>query len=361
MSRSWHRKGVNSPINAPNDIMYVKLPNNWSNNFSGHAIIYLHGRGGNFSHMMTNPWQHSQALVDAGFAVVGLDMTGPNAYGHPAALQVVYDTMGYMKNTLKAIGNLGVMAWSMGGLAAANLMVRDSVAPYHIAGVQMWSPLLDLDWAHGAAASGYTAGFTLGSTIPTAAAEINTAYANFGPFTSGNPNGTTTTTSTNGGTLTIPTTAGAAISVPLASVVNIPDRNVGSDARTQTITINGVACNYSGVTQNNGAVTGTLTGVWAAAGGSIIANSTVSMAYATAAVGYDAMKRLADFHSLSIPLQIIHPSDDATVPQAVTPAFLAGANNPRFASVTSITGGHSGSFFQRPAASTVTFFRSLTY
>lgn len=361
MSRSWFRRGVVNPVTAPADGAYVKLPNNWSNNFGGHGIIYLHGRGGNYAHMMTNPWQHAQALTDAGFVVMGLDMTGPNAYGHPGALTTVYEAMSYMKNTLKVAGNLGLFAWSMGGLAAANLMVRDATAAYHIAGVQMWSPLLDLDWGHGAAASGYTSSFTLASVIPTATTEINTAYTNFGPFTSGNPNGTATTTTTNGTTLTIPTTAGTAITVPVTSVINIPDRNVGSDARTQTITINGVACNYAGITRNTGVATGNINGVWAAAGGSIPASSAVSMSYAVSAVGYDPMKRLNDFNSLAIPLQIIHPSDDAVVPQAVTPAFLSGANNSKFSSVTNITGGHSGSFFNRPAANTVYFFRSLNY
>lgn len=329
-----------------NDHITYKVPNNWK--FDGTqapAVLYFHGRGGDSAHQWTNPAMHMQALVEQlGMPVIGADLTGPNAYGHPALMNLATDIYNFAKNVIKMKGTqVYGEAWSMGGPALLGWARRN---PTLIKKIRMWSPLLDMDWFHqtGGYTPPYTPGYTWASVgIPTNT-EIDTAYTTVGTA------GAVSTTAT--ASVTVPASGGAGVAVTLATTVNFGDPTTRStDARLQQATIGGVVCTYTGVsaTQLTGVVSTTASTV------AVVNGTVVSTNYAQNVSGYDPMKTPAAWGptGLNVPIKIIHASDDVTVPPAATAYWAAQVGANVTVRSPAPTGGHSGQWFNVPISETV--------
>lgn len=335
------------------DKITYKVPNNWTFNDDAPGVMYLHGRGGDSAQQWTTPFLHAQALVESlGFAFVGIDLTGPNAYGHPATMNLMTELYNFMQNIVKVKGvKIGMMGWSMGGSAALEWTRRN---PTLVNFLQLWSPLLDMDWFHntGGYTPAYTPGFTLASTGLPSASEIDTAYSTIGTA------GATTTTAT--GSVTIPAVGGGTVTVPLTTTVNIADpATKGTDSRASQIIINSVTCTYTGISGNS------LTGVQSTTGSTVaVVNGTVvSTNYINNVPGYDPMKNPAAWGSAgaNVPVKIIHASDDVTVPPAASTYWAGQAGSPVTLRSTQPTGGHNGQFFNVPYQETLADFGARTW
>lgn len=337
----------------PNDHISYKIPNGWAYNYEAPGVLYCHGRGGDSMHQWTSPFVHAQALVEnLGMPVVGIDLTGPAAYGHPAVIQLLTDAYNFAHNILKCSGTeVGIMAWSMGGAAALNWIRR---FPALVGFAQLWSPLTDMDWFHatGGYTPAYTPGFTLASTGLPSATEIDTAYTTLGTAAA------TSTTAT--GSVTIPNNVGGTVTVPLVTTVNFADpATKGSDARASQVIINSVTCTYTGISGNS------LTGVRSTTGSTVaVVNGTVvSTNYVNNVPGYDPMKQPASWGAAgaNTPIKIIHATDDVTVPPAASTYFAAQAGSPVVLRSPQPTGGHSGQFFNVPYTETLADFGSIAW
>lgn len=351
MARIAIRSGVVNPVTAPADLSWLALPNGWKAG-DGPGVVFAHGRSGDATQGRQNPWQHVGALLDAGIVVLGLDLTGPLAYGHPSAVKTFDEGVSYLLSTVGVAGTkVGAMAWSMGGATAANWMIRN---PSKLAVAQLWSPLLDIDWAANTGspyAAPYGSSWVVTTAIAAAPTEVSTAYTNVGP-------GAGTATTTTATAVTVPAVGGAGVTVPLTTAINIGDpATKGSDARSSRVLIGGTACTYTGVAGNS------LLGVVSTTGSTVVTiagNTVVSTTYAQNVPGYDPMKRRADFAAVTAPVQIIHASDDVTIPPSASDYFDAGAPA-NFTMRAKPLGGHSGQFVNVPALETAALFATASY
>jgi dienelactone hydrolase len=81
-----------------------------------------------------------------------------------------------------------------------------------------------------------------------------------------------------------------------------------------------------------------------------------------ATAGYRVHDEPSTFHSLSVPVKVLHATDDSVVPYSQSTGFLAAVNNPLMTSrAPDFTGDHTGQFQNVPDAETVAFFDACTW
>lgn len=140
------------------------------------GIMGLHGHNGGSDQFLQNAsalGAHMKALADAGALILAGDVGGVATFGTDACMTAITALYNGLIATGMAKGpKVGIVAWSMGGHNALNWVKRN---PTKVAGVQLWTPLTDLDFFH--ATAGYTPAYSPGSVAAGAfAAEIDTAY-----------------------------------------------------------------------------------------------------------------------------------------------------------------------------------------
>ena len=93
-------------------------------------------------------YQHVTALVHTGrYLVCGIDAAGGVAWSNDSALTAMTNARAWLRTLTNSPVKIGLMSYSMGGLLALNWIKRN---PTLVAGAQMFAPVTDLDWAHGA-------------------------------------------------------------------------------------------------------------------------------------------------------------------------------------------------------------------
>lgn len=133
----------------------------------GKGIICLHGRGGTclqfapFGVRDFAPGYFAQLLAMEGYRVLAIDDMGGSAWGNVDALARIDDAYAYLMAQGATPGEIGLMGWSMGGMAALNWIARNKVK---VGGAYLWCPATNLDYFHAS---------------PTYAAEINAAYPSY--------------------------------------------------------------------------------------------------------------------------------------------------------------------------------------
>lgn len=151
------------------------------------VIIALHGRslGANtWSPMVASgsspqnpsPYDHIRRLMEHGYAVVALDAGGPFTWSNQTEMNVIDTAIPIANARFGRASNarVGLLGFSMGGLASLNYMKRQAAK---VAGAAMWSALTDLSFEYRPA--GYVPGYSDDGVvpIPTAQSEINTAFS----------------------------------------------------------------------------------------------------------------------------------------------------------------------------------------
>lgn len=154
--------GYNGANSLPNDKQLLLRERNTPQDGSRPAIICLPGHGGDCSQYapwstsaVGTPGYHAWSLSEAGrYLILGIDAaaTVQPEWGNATAVAAITAAYNYAVGTLGAkSGQVGLMAWSMGGLAALNWIKSN---PTLAACAWLWNPCTDLDWANSTA--GYT-------------------------------------------------------------------------------------------------------------------------------------------------------------------------------------------------------------
>lgn len=103
---------------------------------------------------------------------------------------------------------------------------------------------------------------------------------------------------------------------------------------------------------------------WAHSGVNGTWTTEIETAYGSwaASAGYRVADEPATFHSLSVPVNIVHATDDSVVPYSQTTSFLSAVNNPLFTlRKPDVTGDHTGLFQNTTDLETLTFFDNLAW
>lgn len=152
-------------------------------------ILGLHGHGGSaFTFMPSGdvnyqaPGYHARNLVEAGFAFLSVDDGGASAWGDAAALARIDDAIAWAHAQGYKTDKIGLMGYSMGGLAALNWIKRNAAK---VAGAWLWAPATDLDFFNGTA--GYVPAYANPNNAPQGAysAEIQADYNPYGAGSAG--------------------------------------------------------------------------------------------------------------------------------------------------------------------------------
>lgn len=121
----------------------------------GPGIICLHGRGGNCLQYTPYPNKLSigyfaNVLAQEGFRVLAIDDMGGVDWGSQDSTDRINDAVTYLQGAGGArAGEVGIMGWSMGGIAALNWIDQQ---PIKFGCAWLWCPATDLAWAHSQAA-----------------------------------------------------------------------------------------------------------------------------------------------------------------------------------------------------------------
>lgn len=123
----------------------------------GPGIVCLHGRGGGAQqyvpyHNKLSIGYFAQLLAREGFRVLAIDDQGGTDWGSQDSTDRIADAVAWLQDPTKGgakAGKVGVMGWSMGGMAALN-WVDQNVAKHACS--WLWAPATDLAWAHSQAA-----------------------------------------------------------------------------------------------------------------------------------------------------------------------------------------------------------------
>lgn len=151
--------GKGYSTSAPSETMMLIREKLTPTNGTHHGILCFHGHGGDSSQFepfgqstITAPGYHTWQLAEAGYIMGSIDAGGGTTWGNATAMSRATDGYTWLTTTAGAkTGKIGIMAWSMGGLAALNWIKRN---PTLVAGALLWEPVTDLDWANSTA--GYT-------------------------------------------------------------------------------------------------------------------------------------------------------------------------------------------------------------
>lgn len=166
----------------PNDKSLLCRARTTLQNGTRPAIICLPGHGANgfqsYGPQGVNTFlggYHFEQLAEAGYIMLAIDdaTTAAPEWGDAVAMSALDAAYTLATTTLGAkAGRVGLMGYSMGGLAMLNWIKRN---PTKVAAAWGWAPLSDLDWANSTAA--YVP--TYGSALPNNAGwstEIGVAY-----------------------------------------------------------------------------------------------------------------------------------------------------------------------------------------
>jgi hypothetical protein len=111
------------------------------------------------------------ALARTGrYVICSIEAAGPVSWSKQAAVDAAVNAVTAARTRGVKTGKYGVLAWSMGGQIAANLLKQQHA---NIAGMWTWSSMLDLDWAHS------TAGHNPIANNGTWTTEIETAFGSW--------------------------------------------------------------------------------------------------------------------------------------------------------------------------------------
>lgn len=343
MANRKHTVGRYSSL-YPNDMAMLTTPPGWIPSSTSRIIIGCHGRGGTATQYSDPPIeQHVLGLVNAGYAVLGVDHARINSWGDPDAMRALDDAYTYATTTLGVTNTkVGFMGWSMGGGTALNWIKRN---PAKVSCAWLWNPLTDLRFFRDAAGA-YTPAYPLGgaTTQGTFTTEINAVYAS---------------TNTVATTQTIPASGGAGVTLAMNafSVGNVfADGHNNAVVGKPQATVNGTAFTYTGKTDTSltGCVSTTASTITATAG------LAVTSSYATQSNGYRIQDEVAQWAANGVTIKICQASDDTTVPPGqntdVTNGFVARVNSSNVTARTAPTGGHINSILNVPASEVVAFY-----
>jgi pimeloyl-ACP methyl ester carboxylesterase len=312
---------------------------------SKRIILCCHGYGGSgWSYAPAQPpGQHVTALANAGYALLPVDHARINSWGDPDSMRALDDAYTYATTTLGYSNTkVGLMGYSMGGLAALNWLKRN---PSKVSCAWLWAPATDLRFFRD----------NSGAYTPT----YNTGGITQGAFTT-EINSTFAPTNTASGSATIPALGGGGVTVNLTA---FSANNVYADADNSanvglpqlTHVTSGVAFTYTGKTDTS------LTGCVSTTGGSISVTNGQSITgnYTGQSKGYIPWNEAAYIGGLGVKIQVCQPTDDATVPPEMnthaSAGFVARAAN---ANVTlrTTTGGHTAHFNNVPTSEVVAWY-----
>lgn len=150
----------------------------WFDRGGSKAVIGLHGADG--SSLQFSPTQnvgpHSTMLARRGYTIFGIDAGGLHPFSDPDEMTAIDTAVTYVLGSGGCSGpKVGIMAWSMGGLAALNYIKRN---PAKVACAWLWAPLTDLRWAYSEA--GYTPAY--GGTVANNASWTSEIDADFNTY-----------------------------------------------------------------------------------------------------------------------------------------------------------------------------------
>jgi dienelactone hydrolase len=156
----------------------------------GPGIICLHGRGGTCLQYVAHtardfaPGWGAYLLAREGYRVLAIDDMGGAAWGNQTSTDRINDAIAYLQSTGGAkAGKVGIMGWSMGGIAALNWLDQN---PVKHACSWLWCPATDLDYFHNNAT--YTAEIDAAyptyatSSVGQSPAATPANYRNVGPI-----------------------------------------------------------------------------------------------------------------------------------------------------------------------------------
>lgn len=148
-------------------------------NGTSRPIIFLHGHGNTGQDLQT-PWTFGQntgaglsamALARTGkYVCCSIQASGVASWSSPATLTSILNAATAMQTRGCRIGKFGIEAYSMNGLAAANIVKRYAS---QVAGVVAWNPVLDGDWVRS------TAGHTPVAGNATWTTEYDAAFGSY--------------------------------------------------------------------------------------------------------------------------------------------------------------------------------------
>lgn len=328
----------------PTDVGYLVRPSVVT--AATKVVLYCHGRGDSGYQAGKAPIEaHVTALVNAGFAVFGVDHARINSWGDPDAMRALDDAYTYVTTVLGFTSTkVSVLAWSMGGLTALNWIKRNAAK---VSCAWLWNPATDLRYfrdASGAYTPAY--GSLNGAPQGTYTVEVNATYAS---------------SSAAVGAYTIPAVGGAGITMTITAGTGksfADGSNNGVVGKPQA-TINGVAFTYTSKTDS------TLVGCVSTTAGTIAVTNgmAITSSYAAQSNGYRVQDEVAQWAANGVVTRICQASDDTTVPPGqnidVTNGFAARVNS---ANVTlrspNPTGDHVNSIASVPTSEVVSFFQT---
>lgn len=170
MTSALHTKGV---YQAGEGQLVTVAPNTPLNG-TRKGVICLHGRSGDatqFADASQPPSAFVKALADAGMIVMSIDEGGPQGWSGPNVMTAVTNAYNWLVGAGgAAVGKVGIMGWSMGGLTALNWIKRNAAK---CGPVWLWTPAADLDFFH--ATAGYTPSYSTAFVGSPTTSPANTA------------------------------------------------------------------------------------------------------------------------------------------------------------------------------------------
>lgn len=326
---------------------YLVMPSNHVPSGASRVIIGCHGRGGNALTFGVGPVDIPvNALVDAGYVVLGVDHARINSWGDADSMRALDDAYAYLATLGMTNTKVGLLAWSMGGIVGLNWLKRN---PQKVACMWAWNPATNLRYYRDAAGA-YTPTYGLGGAAASQGAYTTEINGNFAP------------TTTAVGTYTIPALGGVGITITHAALTignMFADANNSAQVGLPYATTGGVDFTYTSKTDTSliGCVSTTASTI-------AVANAqAITGAYAGQTKATDPWVEAAFIGGLGIPIRIAQASDDTTVPPEqnihASAGFVARAANPN---VTlrgpNPIGGHVMGIPNVPSSELVSFYKA---
>ena len=309
-------------VYAAGEGQYLLVDKDTPRNGTRSGILCLHGHGADATVFTpaahTNsfaPGNHARALAEAGFIVLSIDAGGPAPWANNASMSAVSNAYTWLTGATGGAkpATVGLVGWSMGGLAALNWAKRN---PTLVGAMELFAPATDLDYFY---------------TVPGYQTNLDIAYSGQTTTTSGSG-----TVSGSASTVNVNSTAGFAASGQFA--IGVPNTT-------------GVV-SYSGITGTS--FTGcTMSGSFGYSAGTRISRMGD---FAANSVGHNPLADAADYTPLAIPTKIYHGDADATVAYSQSTAFTSAVNNSNFELINLAGSGHVNLFGYFSTTDTADFF-----
>lgn len=202
--KHWSTAATNSPV-ASGEPGQIFLPTGWdpSRVSTNAAVMHFHGRSAaadDHGYMLGSSFNdHPRALLDAGYAVISMDLGGPAPWANGLqAWDRANDAYTYVTSAAIGVsgGRVALSGHSMGGLGALaymrNLHLNGLLS--RIRGAWLWNPVLDMEAIYNLA--GYKPAYTPGN----ASTGAYTSQASVTTITAGTAGSVVVTTAIAGGT-----------------------------------------------------------------------------------------------------------------------------------------------------------------